>query len=417
VGILFVNTKSVITPIQRVHAAIAANLDEGRFKAFVVSPRGCEGEAAWDDSPKVTVWRRQLGTSLSAHSGRARVLAVFRNASLLRDLPELAIKIRVHRIRVIHTGTTTRDVLAGIVLSAMTRTQLVIHWHDTFWGSYPLLWKIGFRRARRIFSVSEASKRSLVEVGVPAEKFVVIHNGIDVDRFRPQPPSAAVREELDLGATVPVILMAGRLCPGKGQAELLQAMALLRDRGLRPTALVVGEDDPMSTPGGESHRAHLEALANDLGIEAQVRFCGARNDMLDLMATADVVTVPSWAEPCALVILEAMAAGRPLLGTTSGGTPELIDDGVDGLLVPPREPVALANALERLLRDEALRAALGRRARQEAETRFATRHMVAEAEDAYLELARAGASALGPSSHLRTTRVQRRAVEKGGRQP
>jgi glycosyltransferase involved in cell wall biosynthesis len=413
-GILFVNTKAAITPIQHVHATIAANLDPEGFRVFVVSPRSCDGKAAWDDNPRVTVWRRQLGTSLSAHAGPARVLAVIRNVSLLRDLLELAIKIRVHRIRVIHTGTTTRDVLAGVALSALTRAYLVIHWHDNFWGSYPLLWRIGFRRARRIFSVSEASKRSLVEVGVPAEKFAVIHNGVDVERFRPHRAPPAVREGLGIGTSTPVILMAGRLCPGKGQAELLQAMAMLRDRDLRPTALIVGKDDPLSTPGGGSHGAHLEALAKDLGIDRQVRFCGARTDVLELMATADVVTVPSWVEPCALVILEAMASGRPLLGTTGGGTPELVDDGVDGLLVPPRDPVSLANALERLLTDGALRSALGGRARQKAETRFSIRHMVAAAETAYRELAGAGSSPATPSRRLEAVSASRRAIERGG---
>jgi glycosyltransferase involved in cell wall biosynthesis len=186
--------------------------------------------------------------------------------------------------------------------------------------------------------------------------------------------------------------MPGRLCPGKGQAELLAALALLRARGLRPTTLVVGKDDPWSTPGRRSHRAHLEALARQLGIDDQVQFSAPRADMPDLMAAADVVTVPSWTEPCGLVILETLASGRALLGTTGGGTAELIDTEVDGLLVPPRDSSSLAAALERLLTDAALRADLGARARRKAERCFSTRRMVADAERAYLEIAQDGAA-------------------------
>ncbi|HEY2673575.1 MAG TPA: glycosyltransferase [Rugosimonospora sp.] len=161
---------------------------------------------------------------------------------------------------------------------------------------------------------------------VPDGKLTVIYNGL--------PPSAfASAEPAELDATHPVVLCVANLSDFKGHAHLLDAAALLRDRGL-PCTLVLAGEGPQ--------RAALREQADRLGID--VRLLGARTDIGRLLARADVVVLPSLTEGMSNAVMEAMASVRPVVATAVGGTPELLADG-RGLLVPPGDPVALADAL------------------------------------------------------------------------
>jgi glycosyltransferase involved in cell wall biosynthesis len=130
----------------------------------------------------------------------------------------------------------------------------------------------------------------------------------------------------------------------------------------------------------------LEALAARLGIADRVRFLGTRDDIPDLLAACDVFALPSLYEGSSLAVLEAMAARRAVIASAIGGTDELIEDGRDGLLVPPGDPEALAAALARLLNDAELRARLAANARERVEREFSRERMAARVGAAYEEL-------------------------------
>jgi len=409
IGLLMLNVLQITWAAQQGHARIVRMLDKDRFRVFVATVPDCWEDIDWGTDQGVTVWTMKLGTSVSVQRGFARRAgAMLINLQMIPSLLRLAARMRRENIRIIHTGSSPRDALSGLVLSLLTGATLVIHWHNIFWGDYPLTWRLAFRRARLILAVSQASGRSLVDIGIPADKVRVLYNGIDVEQYRFDPEGAkAVRAELGIAPTTPVVLLPGRLRLSKGQAELIQAVALLKERGRDVLALLVGRDDPRDlSSGGRPYRPYLEQLRDELGVADRVRFIDHRNDIPAVMSAAAIVTIPSSLqepEPFGNVVVEAMACGRPVIGTRSGGISELIDDGVSGLLIPENTPVAvgLADAIERILTDTEFRRQLEANAPKHVKARFSQERMVQDAARFYESLAAeqrgtTGSAALAP---------------------
>ena len=225
----------------------------------------------------------------------------------------------------------------------------------------------------RYIAVSRDIAAALVErFGCPASKIEVVHNAVEPGRFAsPAPPG--LREHLTGERDRPVVLTCARLHEQKGHRTLLRAATEV------PEAV-------FALAGEGSERTALESLAGELGVSDRILFLGARTDIPDLLAACDAFALPSLYEGSSLAILEAMAAGRPVVASAIGGTDELIDDGQTGLLVPPKDPEALAAALRRLLADQTLRTSLAGRAREVVESRFARESMARRVERIYEEL-------------------------------
>ncbi len=203
---------------------------------------------------------------------------------------------------------------------------------------------------------------------------MVIANGVDVNRFRPR----SVGEEAD----APVrFIYVGRLEPVKGVDLVLQAATLLR------SALPGGAPAWSLTLAGDgSQRAALEAQAHALGLADRVRFLGTRQDVANLLSSNDVLVLPSRWEGMPNVALEAMACGLPVIATAVGGTPEVVAHRETGILVPPEQPLALAQAMAVLLADASLREKMGQAGRRRVETEFSIDTAVARTEALYREL-------------------------------
>ncbi len=387
IGVLVLNTREFIGSVQHVHAALACGLAREGFAVFAATPLKTDEALEWENCASVTVWRLPLGRSIADSRGLSGAAdALIANIVLLWSLLRLSLRVRRNGVQVIHTAVTPRDSLGGFLLSLLTRAALVVHWHldlgrDFPPDSYPLVWRLAFRRARAILAVSEPSAQSLRPLGLPPSKITVLHNGVDVHRFR---PDAALfrndtREKLGVSPEAFVVLLPGRLRPHKGGADLLAAVALLRERGCDITAVLVGRDDSVRAAGSSGpFKPELERLCTELGIRDHVRILDHRDDMPLVFAAADVVVVPSRDEPFGLVVIEAMACERPVIAAASGGIPEIIDDGINGLLVPPGAPAALATAIERLKNEPELRHKVGRAARQHAEARFSVERVAAD---------------------------------------
>ena len=191
-------------------------------------------------------------------------------------------------------------------------------------------------RVDRYFAVSREIAAELVEeLDWPAEKVEVLYNAVDVERTAVAPPPG-LREQLGGSGTRPLVLTPARLNAQKGHDTLLGAVAEV------PEALFL-------LAGDGPERERLEALASELGVGDRVRFLGRREDIPQLLAACDVFALPSLYEGSSLAVLEAMAAGIPIVSSAIGGTDELIDDGRSGMLVPPGDAAALAVALRRVL--------------------------------------------------------------------
>jgi L-malate glycosyltransferase len=227
-----------------------------------------------------------------------------------------------------------------------------------------------------VFAVSEDLKRHLVAEGFSTTAVRVIHNGIAIG----PPPTTDRRSNARRSLGVPegtlVIATVGRLDPVKDVGVLIRAMPALA-REIPVMLMIIGD-------GRE--RTSLECLAEACGVTRHVRFFGHRDDARDLLIGCDVYVNSSISEGVSLTILEAMAAGLPIVATNVGGTPEVVD-AASGRLIPKRDSGTLSRTLLELAAQPMLREALGRAARLRVEARFSLERMVREYRDAYNEAA------------------------------
>jgi glycosyltransferase involved in cell wall biosynthesis len=223
-----------------------------------------------------------------------------------------------------------------------TRIPLVVSRRvDFHLSSNPLTrWK--YSRASRIIAVSAAIKNVLVEDGVPAGKIAVVRSGVDLNRAQAEPGR---RQELGLPGSGPLIGQIAALAPHKDPFNFLRAMVLVRQRYREAHAVMLG-DGPLR----EDVKRELARL--DLG--KTVLLLGFREDAPRILRHLDVFVLSSYLEGLGTSILDAMAAGVPVVATKTGGIPEMVDHQVSGLLVPPRDPRSLADAICAVLGDRNL---------------------------------------------------------------
>jgi glycosyltransferase involved in cell wall biosynthesis len=236
----------------------------------------------------------------------------------------------------------------------------------------------------RLIAVSRSIVRKLAEEGrvgdAPAWPPVsLIHNGVDLERYDHQDPCCTLREEYGLPDDASIVGIVARLEPEKGHPTLLEAWRLVLREVPSAYLLVVGE--------GSRYDALAEQAA-ELGVSDHVVFTGRRDDVPAVTAALDVAVLPSYREAQGLTVLEAMALSRPVVASNVGGIPEMIEDGVTGLLVPPHDPTALAGAIVRLLRDHPYADMLARAGHDLVHRQFCVQLMVHAVEDIYDEGAR-----------------------------
>jgi glycosyltransferase involved in cell wall biosynthesis len=298
----------------------------------------------------------------------------------LRFFFHLCWVIYSHQVDIIHVnsyvpGNYTR--LAG----ALMQTPIIIdHWHGftRFSGKRRFICRLLGRVTDLSLAVSPGVKDYLVEqVGLDPAKVRVVPNGVDMAAIDAARPGPAVRQELGLPEEVPLIGLVGRLDHwGKGHKELFEAMASLKER-YPVQALIVG---------GGRREVEMRELAAGLGLAAQAHFLGQRRDVPDLLQAMDIFVLPSYSEGVSLALLEAMAAGLPVIATAVGGTPEVVTDGETGLLIPPRDAEALAGALARLLGDPVWARQLGGNARRHVKANYSLDRLGREINEIYQEL-------------------------------
>jgi glycosyltransferase involved in cell wall biosynthesis len=224
------------------------------------------------------------------------------------------------------------------------------------------------RDADAFVAMSRAIAEEFKAAGVPEHKISLIPHGVDLERFRPADAAEkrALRERLSLPASACVVAYTGRLLKGKGLETLLEAYQSARLRRPELLLLLVGSGAGQSL----SIEDALRARAAEPGLAGHVVFAGHVEDVASHLRAADVFAFPSLFEALGLSLVEAAACGLACVGSRTGGIVDVLDDGVSGLLAPPGDAPALADALLRLATDAALRGRLGAAARARAEARF-----------------------------------------------
>jgi glycosyltransferase involved in cell wall biosynthesis len=230
-----------------------------------------------------------------------------------------------------------------------------------------------------VIVVSDALRRDLLRLRPQASaKSLTIPNGIDT-RAEPSVPPEETRRSLGLPADVPLIGMVARMAPQKGIKEFLHALRLLCDRHPTVRAVLVGSG-PL---GEEATRLHAELELGD-----RLLLVGEVPSAREIMAALDLLVVASTSEGSSVVAMEAMALSKPVVATSVGGIPEVVADGETGLLVPPGDPAALAEAVLALLADPERAHNMGTRAQARAIEHFDVRAMIVRTRDVYGDVMR-----------------------------
>jgi glycosyltransferase involved in cell wall biosynthesis len=349
---------------QQVVRLLAGALDPRRFQRFVYTFR---------DGPLRGPLERD---GVSVRVLRRRIPKI--DVSLLRRLRRQLIADRIDVLHMHLFGATLHGTLAA---SRMPRLATVVSLHSNRADNLPqrLIYPRLFRAADSVVGVSRDASREMSRRHRGLDgKLVTVLNGIDVDAFRRHPDLERLAASVGVPAGARIVGTVGRLSPEKGHFLLLDAFHEVTRHHADAFLLVVGRGDL-----GES----LARRAADLGIANSVRLLGARDDVPDLLSLMHVFVLSSFWEGLPLVLLEAMAAGVPVVSTAVGGVPEVVDHERDGLVVPPSDPAALASAMCRILDDNALANRLRFAARTKVEAQFSVASMARQHARLYERLA------------------------------
>jgi len=300
---------------------------------------------------------------------------------------QLSRAARRHRAEILHANS----IRAGIVL-ALTRAPgaaKVVHIRDCLPAGTltSATMRLIAATADAVIANSRYTAATLT-AAAPAARVEVVYNAVDLSRFDPQSiDRAAVRERLGAGAPGRLLLgVVAQLSPWKGQDTAIQALALLREQGLDAHLLLIGSAKFLARAtrfDNDSYVRDLHVLAQSAGVGEHVSWLGEREDVPELVRALDVLLLPSWEEPFGRAVIEAMALEVPVIATNVGGPAEILTDGREGLLLPPRQAPAWARAIGALAEDPERRAAMGRAGRERVQRGFTLADHVDAVLDVY----------------------------------
>jgi glycosyltransferase involved in cell wall biosynthesis len=341
------------------------------------------------DAAYVLPWKDLLVPDLEAAGVRVHCLGSGggRDVRWVWRLRELMAR---GRYDIVHTHLPVPAAAARLL--PVRPAPVFVHTEHNLWSRYrtPTRWAnaLTYRRNSQVIAVSQAVAGEVDQRRLRAPgSLTVVHHG--VDRVQATVPRAEARRRLGLPVDPFVVGSVGNLTPKKDQRSLVEALGLLR-KGLPDARLVLIGTGPLE---GE-----LRAQVRAAGLTEGVLMTGSRGDVRDLLAGFDVFALSSRQEGLPVAIMEAMAAGLPIAATAVGGLPEMIEDGRDGLLVPPDSPAALAAALARIAHEPGLAGRLGAAAARRSadfDAASAQRQIEAVYERALAPTARARGDAAG----------------------
>ena len=301
---------------------------------------------------------------------------------------KMAQLIKKEQVSLVHAHAPFAGSIISSLAGKLAGVPVIIHAHlqdalssNYFIRSYQNMMNYWTSRkcCDAIIAVSHQVKDALFTEGFDSRKFHVVHNGTPINN---QQINKNIRSQLNIPKDIQVVIHIGRLCKSKGQHLLLQAAANLHQLGQEAVYFIVGKD--LEQDG--AYLQYLKDLAQELGINQSVHFLGHRSDIPQLLALSDLLVLPSYTEGLPLVILEAMAAGLPVIATPVGGIPEVVIHQETGFLVPVENVQALGNAILRLLQNPLLRNEMGNKGLEMVNKDFSVEKMCEEVFDIYQQV-------------------------------
>jgi len=364
--ILFVHHGNDLYGADVVLLETVKGLDRSRYAPFVVLPEDCQSEgglAAELENLQVPFQFCPLAVMRRRYLKPGHVLR--HCIEFIQAVRALTRMIRERQVAIVHSNTLA--VCAGAVAARMTRTPHIWHVHEMLISPAGVRRVLHFaapRLSAAVVCISEAVKQHiLADQPKCGAKLIVVHNGLPLEDYFPVSDGSAIRREFGVLADAPFVGMVGRINHWKGQVVFVHAAKLVLEKFPNARFLVVG-----SVFANERH--YLDTLKEEIeraGLVNRFLISDFRRDVPEVLASLDVYVHPSLLpEPFGLVVIEAMAAARPVVATAHGGPLEMIEDGVSGYLVPPGDPIALAGKIAECLHDRAFSRAMGKRAQERA---------------------------------------------------
>ncbi|MCX7591547.1 MAG: glycosyltransferase family 4 protein [Kiritimatiellae bacterium] len=299
--------------------------------------------------------------------------------SIMRLAPRLRMLVTQQKIALLHANSNTAQLYA---IPVVRSRGLPVVWHCRDMVSLGPLGRWMVRHATRIIAISGTVATLLQKYGANEEKIRIVYNGIDTSRFVPRGRKLECRASLGLPAQSLVVAMVAQLVPWKNHALFLAAARRIAKAIPDTIFLVVGDDRFGDHP---YYRTQLESIAHAAGIAERVIFTGYVEDMIALLEAVDILVHPAVNEPFGRCIVEAMSMGKPVVAVRTGGPAEILRDRLDGILVPPENADAIAEAVTRLAGDPKLTIAIGTRARERVQSEFDLNRQMRKIEAIYQE--------------------------------
>lgn len=290
--------------------------------------------------------------------------------------------IRRYHINLVHTHSDLRRAKPEIIAAGLAHIPCVTHRHG--YAEYNAFDRLFGRFVSKNIYISKDVAEHHISRGEPRSKALIIHNGVDVSAYRKSGDTFAVRKEFAIGPDEAVVGHVARLDWWKGHEFFIDAMAEVLKQKPNTTALVVGGLAELNYSTSVRYLDMLKRKAMALGLEKKIIFTGHRADVPRLVSAMDVVVhASSTPEPFGLTIIEAMAAGKPVVATKAGGVLDIIEDGLNGSLVPCKNSHAMAIAILQILSDNNKANQLGMAAREFIKERFTITHQLSAVEKLY----------------------------------
>lgn len=387
--ILYVNHTATISGAERSLLSLLGALPDS-VQPLLATPPGALRTAVED-----------LGiptTRIAATAGSLRMHPLHTPRALVEmGVASVQVRRAAHRdaVALVHANS----IRAGIVLALgrLAPVATVVHVRDCLSRGRvsDATMRMITHAATTVVANSRYTARSVC-AAAPGARVEVVYNPVDLVRWDPaQIDRTRARERL--GTTIASRLLLGvvaQLTPWKGQDTAIEALKLLCDQGIDAHLLLIGSAKFLARAtrfDNAQYVAGLQRLVADYGLEDRVSWLGEREDVPELVRALDILLLPSWEEPFGRAVIEAMALETPVIATSVGGPPEIIEHGREGLLLAPREPSLWADAVGRLAHDPERRAEMGRAGRRCVERRFSVAHHLTAMLEVYEHaIARAG---------------------------
>lgn len=342
-------------------------LDRQRFRAYVISPS--EG----DFTDKI----RSLNIPVIILPVKKvkNIFNIFRSRKVIERLKEI---IRQHKIDLIHCNSTRGISFLGAI--AARKIGIPFIWHIRVMESGTFLDLLNRFLVTKIIFNSKASAKRFSWLPVK-NKSVIVHNGVDLNKFNTFKRNADFRNEIGCKEETILIGTIGRYHPIKGYEYFIKAAKIISQKVLQAKFLILGlnyDNNP--------YVSKLTDMVKNMGLADKIIFKGPYVNISEVFSSLDLFLLSSIREPFGRVIIEAMACSKPVVSFKVGGIPEIVEDSITGILVPPKSYQGLANAVIEVLKDKEKAITMGEKGRQRVEQFFSIENHVKETERVYLEL-------------------------------